>query len=52
MNIHCTGTHTECVGHLLENPGDVGMVLKDIMIPAVLITVDPSLFGETKESYH
>ena len=23
MNIHCTGTHTECVGHLLENPGDV-----------------------------
>ena len=34
MNIHCTGTHTEYVGHLLENPGDIGMVLKDIFIPA------------------
>ena len=52
LNIHCSGTHTECVGHLLENPGDVGMLLKDIMIPAVLITVDPTLFGDSGESYH
>tara|TARA_B100001971_G_C17872635_1_gene374003 strand:- start:25 stop:633 length:609 start_codon:yes stop_codon:yes gene_type:complete len=52
MNIHCTGTHTECVGHLLENPGDVGMVLKDIIFPAVLITVNPTSFINTKESYH
>ena len=52
MNIHCTGTHTECVGHLLENPGDIGMVLNDIILPAILITVDPNLFIETKESYH
>ena len=41
LNIHCSGTHTECVGHLLEKPGDVGMLLKDVMISAVLITVDP-----------
>ena len=52
MNIHCTGTHTECVGHLLENPGDIGIVLKDIILPAVLITVDPNSFVDTKESYH
>jgi len=52
MNIHCTGTHTECVGHLLENPGDVGMVLKDIIIPALLITVDPNSFIDTEELYH
>ena len=52
MNIHCTGTHTEYVGHLLENPGDIGMVLTDIMIPAILITVNTSLFSVTKESYH
>ena len=52
MNIHCTGTHTEHVGHLLEDPGDIGMVLKDILIPAVLITVNPKLFNASKESYH
>ena len=52
MNIHCTGTHTECVGHLLENPGDVGMVLKDIILPAILITVDSNSFVDAKESYH
>jgi kynurenine formamidase len=52
MNIHCTGTHTECVGHLLENPGDVGMVLKDIFFPAVLITVDTTQFVNTNETYH
>ena len=52
MNIHCTGTHTECVGHLLENPGDIGMVLTDIMLPAVLITVNTVLFGNADESYH
>ena len=44
LNIHCSGTHTECAGHLLENPGDVGMLLKDIMIPTVLITVNTTLF--------
>ena len=52
MNIHCSGTHTEFVGHLLANTGDVGILLKDILIPAVLITVDPNLFASVKESYH
>ena len=52
LNIHCSGTHTECAGHLLANPGDVGMLLKDIMIPTVLITVNTSLFCNSGESYH
>ena len=52
LNIHCSGTHTECAGHLLENPGDIGVFLKDIIIPAVLITVDQHSFVDTKESYH
>ena len=52
MNIHCTGTHTECVGHLLENPGDIGVVLKDILIPTILITVNPKSFNDTNEYYH
>ena len=52
LNIHCSGTHTECAGHLLENPGNVGVLLKDIMIPTVLITVNTSLFCNSGESYH
>ena len=52
MNIHCTGTHTEYVGHLLEDPGDIGMVFKDILIPTVLITVHPKSFNDLKEFYH
>ena len=52
LNIHCTGTHTECVGHLLENPGDVGLLLKDVLISALLITVKPNAFGESRDLYH
>ena len=52
LNIHCSGTHTESAGHLLENPGDVGMLLKDIIMPAVLITVCPISFSDSGESYH
>ena len=52
MNIHCTGTHTESVGHLLKNSGDIGIVLKDILFPSVLITIDPNTFVDTNESYH
>ncbi len=52
LNIHCSGTHTECVGHLHKNPGDIGLVLKDIMFPAILTTVAPSSFDSGKESYH
>ena len=52
LNIHCSGTHTECVGHVLTDPGDVGMVLMDVMIPAVLITVGTESFDNCRESYH
>ena len=40
MNIHCTGTHTESVGHLLKDPGDIGDVLVDTFLHAILISVD------------
>jgi len=52
MNIHCSGTHTESVGHLLKKTGDIGKMLKDGFIPTVLITVTPELFGKTHEIYH
>lgn len=52
MNIHCSGTHTESVGHLLKNTGDIGSMVKDGFLPSVLITVSPELFQNTNEDYH
>ena len=52
MNIHCSGTHTESVGHLLENSGDIGSMLKDGLLPTALITVSPESFQDTNEEYH
>ncbi len=52
MNIHCTGTHTESVGHLLKNPGNIGKILTDTFIPARLITVESIKFELSNESYH
>jgi len=38
---HCQGTHTECVGHLVDEPLSVSDVLRESLIPATLITVTP-----------
>ena len=52
MNIHCTGTHTECVGHLLEKNGSVSECIQDLYMPTVLLTVRPKLFSECSDGYH
>ena len=52
MNIHCTGTHTECVGHLLEQNNSVTECIEDLFFPAVLITVQPILFSACPDNYH
>ena len=38
---HCHGTHTECVGHLVDEPLSVIDVLRETLMPATLITVTP-----------
>ena len=52
LNIHCTGTHTECVGHLLEKSGSITENLQDLLFSAVLITAKPQLFGDCPDRYH
>jgi arylformamidase len=45
---HTSGTHTECVGHILEQPvhiHDVLRSLKTSLLPATLITVQPQLIS-------
>lgn len=43
---HCNGTHTECVGHITDERISVRECLKDVVIPALLITVNPEAESE------
>ena len=42
---HCNGTHTECVGHITDERISVRECLRDVIIPAVLVTVEPEVSG-------
>ncbi len=48
---HCNGTHTECVGHITNERISVNDCLKDVFIPAVLISIEPENASETNETY-
>lgn len=45
---HCNGTHTEGIGHLTEERIDILTSLKDVVMPAYLVTISPT---NTKEQY-
>ncbi len=38
---HCNGTHTECVGHITHERISVMDCLKDVIMAAVLVSVEP-----------
>lgn len=38
---HCNGTHTECLGHITDQRISIHEQLKDVFIPATLITISP-----------
>ncbi len=42
---HCNGTHTECVGHITNESITIRDCLKDVLIPAVLVSVEPEQDG-------
>ncbi|MGD9590506.1 MAG: cyclase family protein [Pyrinomonadaceae bacterium] len=44
---HCSGTHTECVGHITHERISVRDCLQDVIIPAYLISVEPLNMAET-----
>lgn len=48
---HCSGTHTECVGHITRERISVTDCLRDVFIPALLVTVTPQHPQESGESY-
>lgn len=36
---HCHGTHTECVGHIVNEPVSISDVVNDFWIPATLLSI-------------
>ncbi len=43
---HCNGTHTECVGHITDERISVRDCLQEVIMPAVLVTVEPEIMSE------
>ena len=39
---HCNGTHTECVGHLTREPIDAHRVVPLGLVPALLVSIEPT----------
>lgn len=42
---HCNGTHTECIGHITNERIFVTDCLKDVIVPASVVTVEPKSIG-------
>jgi arylformamidase len=47
---HCNGTHTECVGHLTREPVDAYSIAPFGLLPALLVSVEPSEANASGES--
>ncbi len=48
---HCNGTHTECIGHITRERISVNAVLREVLIPATLITVSPQPAETSPDGY-
>ena len=48
---HCNGTHTECVGHITNERVALTDCLRDVFIPASLLSVETVPPTGTKETY-
>lgn len=47
---HCNGTHTECAGHLTREPLHAQRIVPRGLLPALLISVEPTPWDQTAES--
>lgn len=43
---HCNGTHTECVGHITHERISVRDCLQDVIVRAVVVSVEPETSGD------
>ena len=52
LDIHCTGTHTESISHVIDSEVKITDVCPNGMIPTYLVSVELCEANETNESYH
>ena len=48
---HCNGTHTECIGHILDERVSVFNTVKQSLIPAVVISLVPKQASQCHDRY-
>ena len=48
---HCNGTHSECVGHITHQRISITECLRDVIIPALLVSVNPVDADGVSDSY-
>ena len=48
---HCNGTHTETVGHIVNEAVSIGQLAADLIVVSMLITVEPTTGAQISESY-
>ena len=48
---HCNGTHTECVGHIVNDPVHVTAIVAKGLVLANLVSITPTSPDETDDSY-
>ncbi len=48
---HCTGTHTECVGHITHERISIRDCLRDMFNRSLLISIEPVTASNTDETY-
>lgn len=52
VDIHCNGTHTECISHINDVQIKIVDVCPNELIPSQLISLKPEKISDTKDSYH
>jgi kynurenine formamidase len=51
LNPHCNGTHTESVSHIVNELHSINSSLRDLLVPAALISVNPVAANQCSDHY-
>lgn len=51
LNPHCNGTHTESVSHIVNDMHSIHQSLRDLLVPAALISVNPVAANQCGDHY-
>jgi arylformamidase len=51
MTPHCNGTHTECVGHIVNERSTINQQLTTVLCPATLVSIEPKTAESCRDSY-